>query len=234
MGVQFVTNAGNLAARNRFKAKLIDAALKKACKDYAIAVQSQARRLSQGPLKTAALRRIKPGLYSTKRPARTVFDATINMQTGLFAQSWHYGTYSSAGGVTVTVWNSAPYAKYMMGTLRMRQRPILDMAMGMVGAAAASSAAAGTDPAASASADTSSSSSASSNGGASSAPSSSGNAPGIPALSTPFTQFMNAALQNAKRRADAATSAASGNAGGLLYAITVGVSTAADTVIGNI
>ena len=125
----FRTNAGNLAARQRYKANLVDQAMKDACRMYGAALTQQARTLSKGPISTAELSEYKPGMYSTKRPARPAFDAIINAQTGLFASSWHFGTWAFTGHVTVTVYNTAPYAKYMMGTARMRERPILDEAM---------------------------------------------------------------------------------------------------------
>ena len=129
MGSQFVTNAGSLAARQRYRANFVDQALKDACRAYGAAVMAQAINLSRGPLKTAALNRIKPGLYSKKRPVREMFDAIINVQTGQFENSWHFGTWAYSGHVVVTVWNSAPYAKYMMGTTFMRERPVLDRAL---------------------------------------------------------------------------------------------------------
>ena len=125
----FRTNAGNLAARQRYNAAVVDQAMRDACRLYGAAVTQQARTLSKGPISTAELSKYKPGMYSTKRPARPAFDAIINAQTGLFAASWHFGTWSFTGHVTVTVYNTAPYAKYMMGTARMRERPILDEAM---------------------------------------------------------------------------------------------------------
>jgi len=124
----FLTNAKALARQQRFRAARVDAGLKRQARLWGQAVKARAEALSRGPLTQAQLRQYRPGLYSTARGARPAFDATVNSHTGLFAASWRVGVWAVAGGVTVTVWNQAPYAGFMQGTERMRRRGILDAA----------------------------------------------------------------------------------------------------------
>src|SRR6185312_1744554 len=107
---QFLPNAKHLAARQRTRAKAVDAAMIAGSRGWGEAVKQRAIRLSQGPLKTAELRHIRPGLYSTLNPPSPTFDVVVNMQTGLFARSWRCATWSFSGSVTTTVYNAASTA----------------------------------------------------------------------------------------------------------------------------
>src|SRR6185312_10824016 len=126
---QFLPNAKHLAARQRTRAKAVDAAMIAGSRGWGEAVKQRAIRLSQGPLKTAELRHIRPGLYSTLNPPSPTFDVVVNMQTGLFARSWRCATWSFSGSVTTTVYNAASYSGFMDGTSRMRQRLVLKAAV---------------------------------------------------------------------------------------------------------
>lgn len=128
MGATFLTNAKSLARRQRFRGTQVDAALKATARLWGQQVKTRAESLSRGTITTAQLRQYRPGLYSTLLAAQPLFDAKINSHTGLFAASWRLGVWTTRSGVTVTVWNQAPYAQFMQGTERMRRRGVLDAA----------------------------------------------------------------------------------------------------------
>lgn len=132
MAVVFKTNANGLAARQRFRGKQVDAAMQAQARLWGQQVKARATALSQGTLSASRLRGYKPGLYSTRRAGNPAFDAVVNKQSGLLARSWTFGVWSFTGHVTVTVFNTAPYSGYLMGTARMRMRPILAVATGAI------------------------------------------------------------------------------------------------------
>ena len=49
----------------------------------------------------------------------------INKQTARFYSAWHWNFTVWPNGCQGMVWNSAPYSKYMLGTSKMIDRPIL-------------------------------------------------------------------------------------------------------------
>jgi len=126
--VTFLTNTKSLAACQRTRGKVVSAAMKAQSKAWGEAVKRSAEALSQGAISTQDLQRYKPGLYSQARAASPNFDAEINKHSGKFASSWRVGTWDFANYVTTTVWNECEYARFMVGTVRMRKRDILGRA----------------------------------------------------------------------------------------------------------
>ena len=130
--LQVKKNAGSLATRQRQRGKAVDAAMKARARLWGETVKQNAVSLSQGTISAAALRRYSPGLYSRARAANPGFDAVLNRQTGLLAASWRMQVWAMSDKTTVTVFNTAPYSGFMLGTVKMRPRPILDFARGQV------------------------------------------------------------------------------------------------------
>jgi len=124
----FLTNSKPLATRQRTRGRVVSAAMKAQSKAWGEAVKRNAEALSQGSLTAQDLQRYRPGLYSQARAASPNFDAEINKHSGKFANSWRIGTGAFAGDVTTTVWNECEYARFMVGTVRMRKRDILGRA----------------------------------------------------------------------------------------------------------
>lgn len=84
----------------------------------------RAYQLSQGSFSTQALRKLGNPYKIAGSPP---FDpAIINRQTGLFAGSWRYMVVPTTDGTELRVFNIAPYSIYMLGTVKMIARPILD------------------------------------------------------------------------------------------------------------
>lgn len=92
----------------------------------------QAIRLSHGELKTKQLRRLAKqvnrgrGLYSQASPVPPMNPGILNLQTGRLARSWQTRLTFQADGTQVTLFNTARYAKFMLGTVKMIARPILE------------------------------------------------------------------------------------------------------------
>ena len=133
MRAQFLTNAGNLATRQRLRGRAVDAALKAEARAWGQAVRAQAERLSQGTLTAANLRQMD-GPYSVRFSpgAAGQSDAIINRRTGDFAAGWRVGVWAYRDGVTVTIWNASRESTFMAGTRLMRLRPVLVEARGAV------------------------------------------------------------------------------------------------------
>lgn len=130
--VSFKTNAISLAARQRIRGKAVSAAMQVQARLYGETLKRAAESLSQGPMTTAQLSQYKPGFYSTSRTGDVYSDAVINQQTGRLRNSWYSGVGTFSGHVTVTVWNTSPEAKFMLGTSKMRKRDILGRAIGQI------------------------------------------------------------------------------------------------------
>lgn len=85
-----------------------------------------ARELSSGPYSLAMLRALGHP-YARARPNPPQDAAIINVQTGVFRESWEAGVPRRRGTVMRTrLTNTAPHARFLpRGTTRMIERPIL-------------------------------------------------------------------------------------------------------------
>ena len=127
MGAQFVTNAGALALKHSAFAMSTRAKFEAAAKAHADFLVAIARELSSGTTSTEEL--IAMGHpYSTRYAPNSgpSPDYVINAQTGALRDGWQARADLEAGNWVVLLWNETSYAKFMMGTDRMRKRPILD------------------------------------------------------------------------------------------------------------
>lgn len=124
--IQFVTNAGALASRKRLLADQVQSNLRAAAKDHAEKMRAKAIQLSSGSLSTAQLKQ-KGHPYARRFPIGFALqpDFLINAQAGAFKAAWHTRVQETSKGWTITLFNTSPEAKFMMGTKAMRMRPIL-------------------------------------------------------------------------------------------------------------
>lgn len=122
----FITNAGNLAARKRILAGKTEERFRVAAKLFGAEMQRIAEDMSSGRISTAELRRLGHP-YARRLPVNSapLPDFLINSQTGLFRASWKMRVTKTRDGWTVTLYNDSPYAKFMIGTSKMRERAIL-------------------------------------------------------------------------------------------------------------
>ena len=124
--VQWVTNAGSLAQKKRLLADQVAGNLRTAAKAHAEKMREAAELLSRGTLSPQDKKRMGYP-YSSRLPANssTLPDYIINQVTGKFAQSWQTRVQQTRQGWTISLLNTSPEAKFMMGTKAMRTRPIL-------------------------------------------------------------------------------------------------------------
>ena len=127
MKTQWATNAGSLASTKRLLADQVHNNLRSAARIHAERMKAEAVRLSSGTITLDELRSHRPGIYSRAivgaySPA---FDALINSHSGVFKASWRTRVQETKDGWTITLLNDSKEAAYMMGTKRMRMRPIL-------------------------------------------------------------------------------------------------------------
>ena len=124
-------NRAALTARWRQRAAELSNAVIKAENQSAFAMKQQAIRLSHGPMKTADLAKLARevnrgyGLYGTRSPMPPMDPAVVNLQSGRLSRSWQTRLVLKPDGTSVTLWNTTPYAKYLLGTRKMIPRPIL-------------------------------------------------------------------------------------------------------------
>lgn len=133
------TNAGTLARKNIDRQKLLRMELERARRESQKAIKRTAEALSSGTTSTATLSAPPPGLnhpygyggYNSRGIRGPVPNGgelgIINEQTGLFRNSWEADGYSFPDRQVITLWNDAPYAADMLGTDKMRARPILNI-----------------------------------------------------------------------------------------------------------
>jgi hypothetical protein len=127
MSVSFVTNAGNLGARKRILAGKTEESFRIAAKLQLVHMKSVAETLSSGPLSTKSLRWLGHPYSKRLGPNSALLpDYVINAQSGEFRASWVCRAQKTQIGWTITLYNTSAHAKFMMGTQRMRFRPILD------------------------------------------------------------------------------------------------------------
>lgn len=123
----FVTNAGALAARKRVLAGKTAEAFRAVAQGQGKEMVRVAESLSAGTLTAAALQKAGHPYARRRVPGSAgVADFIINKQSGDFAAAWHSRAQKTRQGWTVTVWNDDKAAAYLMGTSKMRVRPILD------------------------------------------------------------------------------------------------------------
>ena len=98
-----------------------------AAKQHAVFLVEMTQELSSGNISTEEL--IAMGHPYARRFAvdsAPTPDYVINAQTGTFKEAWKSTADLTAGNWVILVWNDSAYAKFMMGTDRMRKRGILD------------------------------------------------------------------------------------------------------------
>jgi len=127
MKTVFLTNAGSLATNKRILAGRTEARLRGVARLEAEKMKFVAQSLSGGTLSLSQLRQMGHP-YARRFPPGSAGppDSVINRQTGLFASSWRTRVQRTSGGWTISLWNDAPEAKYLLGTTSMRARPILE------------------------------------------------------------------------------------------------------------
>jgi len=106
--------------------KEINAATKKSTE----AVYTKARQFSQRRFASLADLRKMGHPYAAKHPGRLPVAAhIINKQLGKFHRSWHWNFIVGTNMAKGTIWNAAKYAKFMLGTKYMIERPVLKEAL---------------------------------------------------------------------------------------------------------
>jgi hypothetical protein len=128
--VQFVTNAGHLAATMRKRADTLQNRFRTTAKRYALTLKATAEELSSGPLGTHNLRAMgNPYKRALLAGAAGQPDYIVNIQSGNFRGSWVTRVQKVGDTWTITLLNTSPESRYMMGTKRARMRPILEEVM---------------------------------------------------------------------------------------------------------
>lgn len=131
------TNARQLAALNRQRARALVRNCQDALEKSENAIHWEAQTRSMGNVSTAALSAAPPGLNhpygygrSNRRGPRGPVPnggdlSRINAQTGNFAVHWDANGFFTVSRMVIVLSNDAPYAGAMLGTSTMRERPIL-------------------------------------------------------------------------------------------------------------
>ncbi len=132
------SNALALSKKNQRRATAIIPALNQAKKDTEAALWHRAVwELSAGSVKQSTLSQGPPGLNnpygygpSNSRGPRGAVPygnlAIINRQSDDFAASWDTVGLVTTNSVTVLIFNTSPHAKFLLGTDRMKRRPVLE------------------------------------------------------------------------------------------------------------
>ncbi len=131
MKPRITTTAGVLAARLRVKSEQYVKEVRAAQAENGTVLMRKARQFTaQRFYSTKQLRRMGHP-YAKRAPRPPVKPHILNRQNGLLHQSWKVNTRRYSDGVTVSVVNMAPYAKYMTadGTTKMIGRPVLEEAL---------------------------------------------------------------------------------------------------------
>lgn len=129
------SNATELAARFRQRAASVGREMRQAAWEHGKVIKEKAQEfsnLSDHTLKQLATyyKRKPRGAYSRGRSAnRPHPDHLIHRQSGALYAGWKFGVTTAGGNFVTTCRNSAPHARYMRGTRRMRPRPVLDEAV---------------------------------------------------------------------------------------------------------
>jgi len=124
------TNAGNLAVRQRARSALYIEEVEKACRQNAEVVKKKAQQFSQRRFFSLEDLRRMGHPYAVRAPHPPVAAHILSRQSGKLYGMWKVSVVKTdPNRVVYTVYNRAPYAKYMMGTTKMIPRPILDEAL---------------------------------------------------------------------------------------------------------
>jgi hypothetical protein len=133
--IRWITNSGELATAKRYLAKRTDERFRVAAMEHGNDLVRACIALSQGTMSLAEMAR-QHHPYSKKFPSNHIAPAhpdwIVNIQTGRFAASWHWHLYKATSSWIILVWNDAPEAKYLEGTTKMRERPIMKQARKLV------------------------------------------------------------------------------------------------------
>ena len=124
-----VTNAGRLGERLRGSSEKYVHEVREAIRGNAEILRKKARQFSQRRFYSLAQLRKMGHPYATRHPRPPIQAHIINKQSGRLYDSWRINIKPNPDGMTATVFNTAPYSKYMMGTRYMIPRPILDEAL---------------------------------------------------------------------------------------------------------
>lgn len=118
-----------LTHRSRQRVSLMTRNIYRAERANAEAYKRRAIQLSSGTYSTAWLqqqaRRRHAGLYSVASPAPPDSAFIINAQSGSLRRHWQTRLVVTADGTSITLYNTDPAAKFMVGTPTMILRPIL-------------------------------------------------------------------------------------------------------------
>jgi hypothetical protein len=118
-----------LTLRSRQRALKLTSNLLRAERANAEALKRRAIQLSSGNYSAAWLRqqaRLRGfGLYSVASPAPADSAFIINSQSGSLRSHWQTRIVVTADGTSISLWNTDPKAKFMLGTPTMIFRPIM-------------------------------------------------------------------------------------------------------------
>ena len=124
------TNASQLSAVYRRRAQAVRPAFRRAMQASTMEIKRTAMEFSSRTgLPPAALRRLgHPFAARLPKDSGPYPDSQIGQRTGRFRAGWRAQTRETADGLEGQVWNDAPQARFMLGTRKMRKRPILERA----------------------------------------------------------------------------------------------------------
>ncbi len=124
------TNAGNLAARMRTRSQHYAKECAVALRENAETLKRKAQQFSQRRFFSLRDLRKMGHPYAVRAPRPPVRAHILNRQNGRLYQAWRVSVVRpNTDRVTATVYNTAPYSRYMLGTRYMIPRPILDEAL---------------------------------------------------------------------------------------------------------
>ena len=124
MRVSYVSNAAHLSVITSRRVRNILPAIRRSEQETGRIMRATSQRLSLGTISSVELALLGHP-YSRRNPRPPQDPGIINRQTGAFAASWHYRTEISGSRTLLYIYNSASYARYMLGTRYMIRRPIL-------------------------------------------------------------------------------------------------------------
>lgn len=124
-----VTNAGNLSGRMKAQSEKYVQEVREAQVQNAKLVMEKAKQFSQRQFFSSAQLAKMGHPYSKVAPMPPMKEYIINRQSGTFYASWQMRVLKNAEGIYASVYNTAPWARYMVGTKKMIARPILDEAL---------------------------------------------------------------------------------------------------------
>lgn len=126
--VRVTSNANKLADTMRQHGRDVPRAYADADKKYAKDVVKKARQFTQTEFYTLAELRDMGHPYATRNPRPPMRPHVLSAHSRELHGSWAWNFGWTGDGWRVTVYNSAPHAKYMRGTKYMIARPVLEEA----------------------------------------------------------------------------------------------------------